>query len=38
MLRKAIIVLAEAAALTSGLNVEAFAHGYAEAMRGLRCG
>ena len=27
MLRKTMIVLAEAAALTSGLTVEAFAHG-----------
>ena len=38
MLRKAMIVLAKAAALTSGLTVEAFAHGDAEGMRGPRCG
>jgi len=40
MLRKTMIVLAiaEAAALTRGLNVEAFAHGDAEGMRGPRCG
>ena len=36
MLRKTMIVLAKAAALTSGLTVEAFAH--AEGMRGPRCG
>jgi hypothetical protein len=35
MLRKTMIVLAKAAALTSGLTVEAFAHGDAE---GMRCG
>jgi hypothetical protein len=38
MLRKTMIVLAKAAALTSGLTVEAFAHGDAEGMRGPRCG
>jgi hypothetical protein len=38
MLRKTMIVLAEAATLTSGLTVEAFAHGDAEGMRGPRCG
>jgi hypothetical protein len=38
MLRKTMIVLAKAAALTSGLTVEAFAHGAAEGMRGPRCG
>ena len=38
MLRKTMIVLAKAAALTSGLPVEAFAHGDAEGMRGPRCG
>ena len=37
MLRKTMIVLAKAAALTSGLTVEAFAHGDAEGMRGPRC-
>ena len=37
MLRKAIIFLAKAAALTSELTVEAFAHGHAKAMRGPRC-
>jgi hypothetical protein len=37
MLRKTMIVLAKAAALTSGLTVEAFAHGDAEGMR-PRCG
>jgi hypothetical protein len=36
MLRKTMIVLAKAAALTSGLTVEAFAHGDAEGMRGPR--
>ena len=38
MLRKTMIVLAKAAALTSGLTVEAFAHGDAEGMPGPRCG
>jgi hypothetical protein len=38
MLRKTMIVLAKIAALTSGLTVEAFAHGDAEGMRGPRCG
>jgi len=38
MLRKTMIVLAKAAALTSGLTVEAFAHGDAEGMRGPRRG
>jgi hypothetical protein len=38
MLRKTMIVLAKAAALTSGLTVEGFAHGDAEGMRGPRCG
>jgi hypothetical protein len=38
MLGKTMIVLAKAAALTSGLTVEAFAHGDAEGMRGPRCG
>src|SRR5258707_8558035 len=38
MLRKTMIVLAKAAALTSGLTVEAFAHGDAEGIRGPRCG
>ena len=38
MLRKTMIVLAKAAALTSGLTVDAFAHGDAEGMRGPRCG
>jgi hypothetical protein len=38
MLRKTMIVLAKAAAFTRGLNVEAFAHGDAEGMRGPRCG
>ena len=38
MLRKTMIVLAKAAALTSGLTVEAFAHDDAEGMRGPRCG
>jgi hypothetical protein len=38
MLRKTMIVLAKAAALTSGPTVEAFAHGDAEGMRGPRCG
>src|ERR1700738_5239721 len=38
MLRKTMIVLAKAGALTSGLTVEAFAHGDAEGMRGPRCG
>lgn len=38
MLRETMIVLARAAALTSGLAVEAFAHGDAEGMRGPRCG
>ena len=37
MLRKIMIVLAEAAARTSGLTVEAFAHGDAEGRRGPRC-
>ena len=38
MLRKTMIVLARAAALTSGLTVEAFAHGDAEGIRGPRYG
>ena len=38
MLRKTMIVLAKAAALTSGLTVEALAHGDAEGMRGPRYG
>jgi hypothetical protein len=38
MLRKTMIVLAKAADLTSGLTVEAFAHGDAEGMRGPHCG
>jgi hypothetical protein len=38
MLRKTMIVFAKAAALTSGLTAEAFAHGDAEGMRGPRCG
>ena len=38
MLRKTMIVLAKAAALTSGLTVEAFEHGDAEGMRGPHCG
>ena len=38
MLRKTVIVLAKAAALTSARTVEAFAHGDAEGMRGPRCG
>ena len=38
MLRKTMIVLAKAAALTSGLTVEAFAHGDAESLRGPRRG
>jgi hypothetical protein len=38
MLRKTMIVLAKAAALTSGLTVESFARGDAEGMRGPRCG
>src|SRR5258707_14620989 len=39
MLRKTMIVLAKAAALTSGPTVEAFAHGDAEGgMRSPRCG
>jgi hypothetical protein len=36
MLRKTMIALAKAAALTSGLTVEAFAHG--DAVGGPRCG
>jgi hypothetical protein len=38
MLRETMIVLAKAAALTSGPIVEAFAHGDADGMRGPRCG
>ena len=38
MLRKAMIVLAKAAAHASGLTVEGFAHGDGECMRGPRCG
>ena len=38
MLRKTMIVLAKAAALTSGLTVEAFAHGDAEGTRCPCCG
>jgi hypothetical protein len=38
MLRKTMIVLAKAAALTSGLTVEAFAHGDAKGRGGPRCG
>jgi hypothetical protein len=38
MLRKTMIVLAKAAAVTSGLAVEAFAHGDAEGTCGPRCG
>jgi hypothetical protein len=38
MLRKTTIVLAKTAALTSGLTVEAFAHGHAAGMRRPRCG
>jgi hypothetical protein len=38
MLRKTMIALAKAAALTSGLTVEALARGDAEGMRGPRCG
>src|SRR5580704_16711300 len=38
MLGKTTIVLAKAAALTSGLTVEAFAHGDAEGLRGPRYG
>src|SRR5258708_12193145 len=38
MLRKTMIVLAKAAALTSGLTVAAFAHGDAGGMRGPRYG
>ena len=38
MLRKMVIVLAKAAALTSGLTVEAFAHGDAAGIRGPLCG
>ena len=38
MLRKTMIVLAKAAAVTSGLTVEAFAHGDAGGMRVRRCG
>ena len=34
MFRKTMIVLAKAAALTSGLTVASFAHGDAEGMRG----
>ena len=37
MLRKTMIVLVRAAALTSGLAVEGSAHGQAEGMRGPRC-
>ena len=38
MLRKTMIILAKAAALTSGLTFEALAHGDAEGIRGRRCG
>jgi hypothetical protein len=38
MLRKTMIVLAKAAALTSGLPVEAFAHGDAEGTCNPRSG
>jgi hypothetical protein len=38
MLRKTMIVLAKAAAVTSGLAAEAFAHGDAEGTCGPRCG
>ena len=38
MSRKTMIVLPKAAALTSGLTVEPFAHGDAEGMRGPHCG
>ena len=38
MLRKTMIVLAKAAAVTSGLAVEAFAHGDAEGTCGPRRG
>lgn len=38
MSRKTMIVLPKAAALTSGLTVEAFAHGDEEGIHGPRCG
>jgi hypothetical protein len=38
MLRKTMIVSAKAAALTSGLTAEGFAHGDAEGMHSPRCG
>ena len=38
MLRRTMIVLAKAAARTSGLTVEALAHDDAAGMRGPRCG